>query len=101
MTETEVQALFKRFGAPLAAYAQSSAERRDGAVVLVKALWAALIAGPTMEEETWTMFKEVGHLADDNLQAVKDCYFQKMKPIVTDAQLAALRERYEVKQVAR
>jgi len=97
MTETEVQALFKKFGAPLATYAQSLAERRDGAVVIVKALWGALITGPMMEDETWTMFKEVGHLTDDDLQAVKDCYYQKMKPIVTDEQLAALRERYEVK----
>jgi hypothetical protein len=99
MTETEVQALFKKFGAPLAPEAQS-AERRSGAVVIVKALWAALIAGPVMEEETWKMLNEVGHLPEEELQAIKDCYYQKMKPLVSDEQLAALRERYDVKQVA-
>ncbi len=100
MTETEIQALFKKFGAPLAPYAQTSAERRDLAVVIVKALWGAFITGPAMEEETWEMFKEHGSLKDAELQAIKDCYYQKMKPLVSDAQLAALRKRYDIKQVA-
>ena len=98
ITQTKIQALFNRFGAPLAPYALSSPERREGAEVMVKALWTALIAGPEMEEETWKVFKEQAHLEDEDLQAVKDCYYQKMKPLVSDQQLAALRDRYRVKK---
>lgn len=65
---------------------------------MVRALWTALIAGPAAEAETWKVFQEQAHLAEEDLQAVKDCYYQKMKPVVSDGQLASLRERYRVKK---
>jgi hypothetical protein len=98
ITQAETQALFRKFGAPLAPYALSSPQRRGGAEVMVKALWTAMIAGPEAEAETWKVLQEQAHLADEDLQAVKDCYYQKMKPVVSDEQLAALRERYRVKE---
>ena len=98
ITQAEVQALLNKFGAPLAPYALSSPKRKGGAEVMVKALWTALIAGPEMEETAWKVFKEQAHLADEDLQAIKDCYYQKMKPQVSEEQLALLRERYRVKK---
>jgi len=98
ITQAEVQALFNRFGAPLATYALSSSERKGGAEVMVKALWTALIAGPEAEEVVWRIFTERAHLAAEDLQAIKDCYYQIMKPVIGEKDLAALREQYMVKK---
>lgn len=96
MTEAEVQTLFNK--SPLTSYAQSSPDRRHMAEVVAKLLWASLLAGPWEEEETGKAFKEKGFMADAHVQAVKDCYFQKMKPVVKDEQLAALRKWFGVKE---
>ncbi len=53
-----------------------------------------LIAGPEMEEETWKLFRKHANLDDDSLQLIKDLYFGKMKVVVSDEHLAALRRRY-------
>jgi hypothetical protein len=98
ISQAAIQALFHRFAAPLAPYVMSSPQRRGGAEVMVRALWTAMIAGPEAETETWKVFQEQAHLADEDLQAVKDCYYQKMRPVVSEGQLAALRERYGVKK---
>jgi hypothetical protein len=98
MDRAEVQALFRKFAAPLAGYAATSGERKEGAEFLARSLWTALIAGPDMEEETWKAFKKHADLDDDSLQSIKDAYFQKMKPVVSEAQVAALRERYRVRR---
>ena len=97
MTQAEIQALVRRFAAPLAGYAATSAERKEGAEFMARTLWTALIAGPEMEEETWKAFKKHAALDDDSLQSIKDLYFQQMKPVVSEAQLAALRERYRLR----
>lgn len=65
---------------------------------MVKTLWQAMIVGNEMEEETWKAFREIGGIEGEDLKAIQDCYYQKMKPVVTDAQLAALRRRYRLKQ---
>jgi len=98
MDQTEAQALLQKFAAPLASYAAVSQARKESAERLVQSLWIALIAGPEMEEETWKVFKNQANLDDDLLQSIKDIYFQKMKPVVSEEQLAGLRERYRRKE---
>jgi hypothetical protein len=98
ITEAEVQALLNRFLAPFAPYALSSRRHRGRARVMIKTLWTALIAGPDGEAKAWRLLTEKAHLAAEDLQTIKDCYYQKMKPRVSEEQLAALRERYRVKK---
>jgi hypothetical protein len=94
MDQVEAQALFRKFAAPLAGYAATSAQRKEGAEFMARTLWAALLAGPAMEEATWNVFKTTARLDDHSLQTIKDLYFQQMKPVVTQGQLAELRQRY-------
>ena len=98
MTQAEIQALFRKFAAPLGGYAATSAQRKEGAEFMARTLWTALIAGPEMEEETWKTFQSHAHLAGDSLQAIKDLYFQQMKPVVSDEQLATLRQRHRLRK---
>ena len=97
MEQAEVQALFQKFAAPFAGYAATSVQRREGAEFMARTLWTALIAGPEMEEQTWKAFKTHAHLDDDSLQVIQQLYFDQMKPVVSEEQLAALRERYRVR----
>jgi hypothetical protein len=98
MDQAEVQAMFRKFAAPLAGYAATSVQRKEGAEFMARTLWTALIAGPEMEEETWNVLKTTGKLDDDSLQTIKDLYFQQMKPVVNEEQLAGLRERYRLRR---
>jgi hypothetical protein len=97
MNQAEVQSLFSKFAAPLAGYAATSPVRKDLAEMLTRNLWTALIAGPEMEEEVWKALKTTGKLDDDALQVIQQMYFDKMKPVVSEDQLVALRERYRVR----
>lgn len=65
---------------------------------MARTLWTALIAGPEMEEETWKAFKTHAHLDDDSLQLIQQLYFDQMKPVVSDDQLVALRQRYRLQK---
>ena len=64
MERADVQALFRKFAAPLAGYAATSPARKELAEMLARNLWAAMIAGPEMEEETWKVFKKHANLDD-------------------------------------
>jgi hypothetical protein len=94
MDQAEVQTLFRKFAAPLAGYAATSPARKELAEMLARNLWTAMIAGPEMEVETWKVFKKQANLDDDSLQPIKELYFEQMKPVVTDEQIVALRQRY-------
>jgi len=98
LTQTETQDLLRRFAAPLGDYASTSPARKDGAAFMVRTLWQATIAGPEMEEETWKAFREIGGVPEEDLKAIQDCYYQKMKPVVNENQLIALRRRYRLKR---
>jgi len=98
MDQAEVQALYRKFAAPLAGYAVTSVQRKEGAEFMARTLWTALIAGPEMEEETWKVLKTTGKLDDDSRHAIKDLYVQQMKPVVSEDQLMALRERYRLRR---
>ena len=98
MDQAEVQALFRKFTAPLADYAATSVQRKEGAEFMARRLWTALIAGPEMEEEIWKVLKITGKLDDNSIQSIKDLYFQQMKPVVSEDRLLAFRERYRVRR---
>ena len=65
---------------------------------MARTLWTALIAGPEMEEETWKILKTTGKLDADSLLAIQELYYEKMKPVVTDEEIADLRQRYQLKR---
>jgi len=95
MSQAEVQVLFRQFGAPLAQYASTSPDRQELADMLVTNLWTAMIADPQMEEETWSVLKTQAHLSDEQLEPIREVYYQQMRPTVSEEQLAALRLRYK------
>src|SRR3984893_13325224 len=97
MDQAEVQALFSKFAAPLAGYAATSVQRKEGAEFLARTLWTALIAGSEMEEVTWKAFQTHAHLDDDSLQVFQQLFFNQMKPVVSEEQLAALRQHYRLR----
>lgn len=98
MDETTIQSLFRQFAGPLAAYAATSPERKALADMIARSLWAAMIAGPEMEAETWKILKTTGKLDDDSLQAIQQVYFDMMKPVVSEQDREDLRQQYQMKR---
>ena len=94
MDQTEVQMLFQQFAAPLTSYAAISTERKQLAEMLCRNLWTAMIAGPDAEDETWRMLRIEGNLDRDSLEPIQQCYYEQMKPSVSQEQLVALRAKY-------
>ena len=66
--------------------------------MLVRNLWMAMIAGPEMEEATWEILRTTGKLDDESIQVIKETYFNQMKPVVSEEQILALRNRYNVRR---
>ena len=97
MNQEEAQALFRKFAAPLAPYVTTAA-RKEAAESLVRSLWLALVTGPEIEEALWKELKDTANLDDDLIEALKQCYQEKMKPVVSPEQLAGLRQRYKVQR---
>jgi hypothetical protein len=97
MTQEEAQALFRKFAAPLTPYV-TSGKRQASAESLARCLWLALVTGPEIEEAVWKGLKDTAKLDDDLIEAMKQCYEERMKPVVSAEQLAALRQRYKVKR---
>ena len=98
MDQVTIQTLLRQFSAPLATYAATSPERKEVAEMLVRSLWAAMIAGPEMEAETWKSFRAIGKIDDEALQVIQELYFDQMKPAVNEEQLADLRMRYQLRR---
>ena len=90
MNQEEAQALFEKFAAPLAPYAAL----KEAAEGLARSLWLAMVAGPAIEEEVWKGLKDSADWGEDLIEAIKECYEKKMKPVVNREQLAALRHLY-------
>lgn len=97
MEHTDVQVLLRKFAAPLADYAATSAARKDLAEMLVRNLWMAMIASPEMEQEAWRIFQASGKLDDESLQPIKQVYYEQMRPVVSEDELAELRRRYQLR----
>src|SRR4029077_3865722 len=97
MNQEEAQALFQKFAAPLAPYV-TSAGRIETAESLARSLWLALVTGPEIEETVWKGLRDTARLDDDLIEALKQCYEEKMKPVDSGARHAALRQRYKVER---
>ena len=97
MDQTELQSLFRIFAQPLASYAAFSAEREQLAEMLSRNLWTALIAGPQAEELMWIVLTTEGNLKTDQLELIQTCYYEQMKPSVSQGDLIVLRAKYEVR----
>ena len=50
-----------------------------------------MLAGTETEEQLW---KSLAQADAELCDTVKRCYFEEMKPLVSDEELAALRQRY-------
>ena len=90
MQESDIQELFARFAAPLVGFAALGG-RIQAVEVLARNLWMAMLAGDQAETEMWRSLAETD---SDLCETVKRCYFDRMKPSVSEEQLAALRRRY-------
>ena len=97
MDVSESQALFMKFAEPLASYAAFSAERQQLADMLSKNLWKALIAGQKTEDIMWDVLTNEGNLDAEQLEPIKTCYYQQMKPRVSQDQLVVLRAKFGVR----
>jgi hypothetical protein len=90
MQESEVQDIFLRFAAPLSGFAMLGG-RKESVEELARNLWMVLLAGDQAEEQMWTSLAQ----GDGDLcETAKRCYLEEMKPLVSDEELAALRQRY-------
>ena len=90
MQESDIQEIFIRFASPLAGFAALGG-RKESVDELARNLWMAMLAGTEAEEQMWASLAQ----ADADLcDTVKLCYFEEMKPLVGEEDLAALRQRY-------
>jgi len=90
MQESEVQELFLRFAAPLSGFTVLGG-RKESVEELARNLWMVLLAGDQAVEQMWTSLAQ----GDADLcETVKRCYLEEMKPLVSEEELAALRQRY-------
>ena len=90
MQESDVQAIFLRFAAPLSGFAMLGG-RKESVEELARNLWMVLLAGYHAEEQMW---RSLAQSDADLCETVKHCYLEEMKPLVGVDELAALRERY-------
>ena len=96
MDQEDVQSLFERFAAPLAAYVALGG-RKESMEMVARSLWVTMIGGPQIEEQMWTDMRETGDVDASLLESIRTCYAEEMKPVVSDEQLAALRQRYNIR----
>lgn len=97
MDESEVLTLFRKFAEPLASYAAISAERKDWAETLSRYLWKALIVGAQAEDAMWNVLTTEGKGDAEQLEPIQTCYYERMKPSVSQDQLVVLRAKYRVR----
>lgn len=96
LTDREAQGLFAKFAAPMFRAAKSPSQR-VGAQRLAEMLWLALVTGKDTEIFIWEELKKFGIQTED-IQLVKDRYYNEMKPSITPEELQALKTRYKVKR---
>ncbi len=96
MDQPAIQKLFQEFAAPLGKYVVLGA-RREAAATLARNLWAALIAGPQAELQMWESLQNTDGAQPAMLDAIRACYHEHMKPVVSCEKLAALRQHYGIR----
>ena len=94
LTDQDEQRLLSRFAAPLFRSVRT-ADQTVGAERLLRTLWIALVTGPDMEAWVFQKLEEVGGLGGEDLQAVKERYYNEMKPCLAEEELQALQARYQ------
>ena len=88
ITQAEVQDLFRSFAAPLAKFVSLGC-RKEAAEELARNLWLAMIGGGSTEQDVWRAMSQ----SDNELfAALKNCYEEEMKPVISPQHLAALRQ---------
>ena len=97
LTDQQAQDLFKKFAAPLFRAAKLPSQQK-GAQRLAQILWQALVTGPEIEAAVFQTLKDIGDVNTEDLQIIKDRYYNDMKPSVTKEELQALKARYKVKK---
>jgi hypothetical protein len=95
MDEKEVKSLYQRFASPLDSYATSPV-RKQYTEYLAQLLWKVMIVGHDAEWDAWRSLREVGQMDDSVIEAVVELYNEQMLPLVSEHELAALREHYHV-----
>ena len=94
LTDQQVHDLFGKFSAPLLEPGRTAGNSSRLLELIVRTMWLGLIVGPEMEGTVWKAIAETLE-TDENTEIAKKCYEGLMKPQITDAELASLRERYE------
>lgn len=100
LTDQAARNLFRRFAAPLFRSANSPS-RKEAAQRLAQTLWLALVTGPEVEEILYRLLAERAKLNSEDIQAIQDCYYREMKPLITEEELRALKARYKVRKLPR
>ena len=95
LTDEEARNLFAKFAAPVFRAAKSPAQGK-GAQRLAQVLWLALVTGPEIEESVFGTLEGVGGISAEEIQIIKDRYYNEMKPSITKEELQALKARYKV-----
>ena len=95
MDDAEIQRLYRKFGSPLDSYATSPV-RKEFVEYLVQLLWRTMIVGHGAEREAERSMREVGHMEDGVIEAIREVYYDQMCPLISEHELAALREHYNV-----
>ena len=61
-------------------------------------LWLALVTGPEIEETVFQSLEEVTGISAEEIQIIKERYYNEMKPSITKEELRALKARYKVRK---
>jgi uncharacterized protein YodC (DUF2158 family) len=100
MDETEIKLLYQKFASPLDSYATSPV-RKQYVEHLVQLLWRAMIFGHDAKWDAWKFMRGVGQMEDSVIEAMLELYHEQMCPLVSEHELAALREHYHVASEAK
>lgn len=97
LTDREARDLFAKFAAPVFRAAKSP-DQKKGAQRLARMLWLALVTGPDIEAAVFGSLEEVGGIGAEDVQIIKDHYYNEMKPSITEEEVKALKARYKVRK---
>jgi len=95
MDEKEIRSLYQKFASPLDSYATSPV-RKQYIEHLVHLLWRAMIFGHEAKWDAWEFMRGDGQMKDSVIEAMRELYHEQMLPLVSEHELAALREHYHV-----
>lgn len=93
MDETEIKSLYQKFASPLDSYATSPV-RKQYIEHLGQLLWRAMIFGHDAKWDAWKFMR--GSAEDRAIEAMRELYHEQMLPLVSENELATLREHYHV-----